>query len=106
MKLWWRFRNNSTLWAHFMHAKYCSKAYPVDTTQTSASSGIWKRMLKAREDTEPHIKWIIGKGDIDTCKDRWLKSHINQLSPSSPVKIFFNQDGSPNRDTISTMLGQ
>ena len=28
IKLWWRFRQNASLWANFMMAKYCSNEHP------------------------------------------------------------------------------
>src|SRR3954468_5343525 len=61
IKLWWRFREKKTLWAKFMHAKYCAKTHPVDCVAKNSSSTIWKRMLQYSNKAEPHINWIVGK---------------------------------------------
>lgn len=69
IKLWWRFMQKENLWSKFLHLKYCRKKHPSVTTNMRNASIIWKRIITIREVAKPHIKWLIGEGDIDAYKD-------------------------------------
>ncbi|XP_042003910.1 uncharacterized protein LOC121752872 [Salvia splendens] len=48
IKLWWRFREQNSLWATYMMAKYCHKASPLTAKAMGRGNLTWKRILKAR----------------------------------------------------------
>lgn len=100
MKLWWKFRQKQTLWARFLFAKYCSNSHPVDATATSNSSNTWKRMIQVKNLVEPHVKWIVGNGNVDAYKDSWTSYTITHNFPFAALKSFFLNDGSPNTKYI------
>lgn len=70
MKLWWRFRQRGTLWATFMHAKYCNTRHLASIQLSPNSSPTWKRIMEAREHAEPYIQSIEGKGNMDAHCDK------------------------------------
>ncbi|XP_027062955.1 uncharacterized protein [Coffea arabica] len=56
-KLRWTFRQNLSLWAMFMRAKYCHDTHPYQVALRSPSSVTWLRMLDIREFVELFILW-------------------------------------------------
>lgn len=38
VKLWWRSRQSSSLWVHFLHAKYCMMIHPTEVQLGSNAS--------------------------------------------------------------------
>lgn len=46
VKLWWRFRQNMTLWANFMMAKHVAHAHPSIVGASVGASNTWRRMLQ------------------------------------------------------------
>ena len=74
IKLWWRFRQNASLWANFMMATYCSNAYPGMVVRSEGASHTWRRMLHVRDIAEQHITFIIHSGDSNFWFDNWLGS--------------------------------
>lgn len=67
IKRWCRFRTQPSLWADFKRAKYCNRVHPVSKAWTSGNSQACKSLIKAREDTEINIPWIINDG----CCSMW-----------------------------------
>ncbi|KAK4384649.1 hypothetical protein Sango_3040000 [Sesamum angolense] len=41
-KLWWRFRNQQSLWSHFLLDKYCKGTHPVIAKPSYIASANWK----------------------------------------------------------------
>lgn len=54
-----------------MHAKYYKNGHPIAIQFRLQSYTIWKRLIEPREQVEPHIHWIVGKGNIDAFYDEW-----------------------------------
>ncbi|KAL0368126.1 UNVERIFIED_CONTAM: hypothetical protein Scaly_1031500 [Sesamum calycinum] len=63
-KLWWRFRNQQSLWSQFLLDKNCKGTHPVIAKPSYIASANWKRLCHYREKVEPHIFWSLGKGDL------------------------------------------
>ncbi|XP_042041284.1 uncharacterized protein LOC121786722 [Salvia splendens] len=53
-------------------AKYCHKASPLTARASGRCSPTWKRLLKARAQAQPHIRWVVGEGKILFWDDLWL----------------------------------
>lgn len=103
IKLWWRFREQKSLWAKFLYSKYCGARHPSNIQKRDTASKIWSNMLKARDIAETHIRWVVGNGDINAGKDRWLLAHVPHINVQ--VKEFFHLDGAPNEEKIHMHLG-
>ena len=69
MKLWWRFREQSSLWATHIYSKYCRRTSPL---ALSTSSGSSPRLSRAWTVAYPHILWVLRKGNILFWDDIWL----------------------------------
>ena len=74
IKLWWRFRQNTSLWANFLMAKYCSNAHPGMVVDSAGASYTWHRMLHVREIAEQHITFIVHSESSNFWFDNWLGS--------------------------------
>ncbi|XP_073133945.1 uncharacterized protein [Henckelia pumila] len=72
MKLWFRFRQGSSLWARFLSRKYCWTVSPICAPSRGAISPTWRRLLQIRPRAEPGIRWRIGLGDVSFWDDIWL----------------------------------
>lgn len=72
MKLWWRFRTSTTLWANFVKFKYASKIHPIDCVYKVGVSFSCLRILRANYSIEANMKWIIGKGEFNFLKEYWV----------------------------------
>ncbi|XP_042029875.1 uncharacterized protein LOC121776773 [Salvia splendens] len=72
IKLWWRFREQNSLWARYMKAKYCHKNSPLAASPSGRNSPTWKRLMKVRNQANPNIRWVIGQGDAYFWDDIWL----------------------------------
>ncbi|KAI3452547.1 hypothetical protein Pfo_009211 [Paulownia fortunei] len=72
LKLWWRFRSLSSLWALFMQQKYYGCLFPGAVKLSVHDSAIWKRMCKARQAAQDNIFWILGDGQAYFWKDHWV----------------------------------
>ncbi|XP_042023118.1 uncharacterized protein LOC121770454 [Salvia splendens] len=95
IKLWWRFREQTSLWARYMMCKYCSTSSPLTTKTSGRSSPTWKRLTRAWAQAHPHIRWIVGAGRIYFWDDIWLGNEPlrglcidDRGSPSTPVAEF------------------
>lgn len=69
-KRWCRFRENNTLWAKYLQSKYCSIDHPAVSLNITNASSIWKCLLAVRSVAKPHMKWLVGKRDIDVIRNR------------------------------------
>lgn len=72
IKLWWRFRENKSIWTSYMHTKYCKDTHPNDTQIPPKTSITWKRMVRTRTYIDSCIRWIVSDGEMDIFKDKWL----------------------------------
>lgn len=50
---------------------------------TARDSAIWKRVLQSRTFVEKHLRWFIGKGQIDAYRDKWLDIQV----PISDIQL-------------------
>jgi hypothetical protein len=73
-KLWWKFREQKSLWSQVMKAKYCRVNHACIVDHSYQESNLWKRMIKVRNLVEPQIAWRIGEGKANFKHDVWLKS--------------------------------
>ncbi|XP_042045031.1 uncharacterized protein LOC121791041 [Salvia splendens] len=81
IKLWWRFREQNSLWATYLMAKYCQKVSPLTARPLGRGSPTWKRILKARPLAQPHIRWVVGEGKMLFWDDLWLgETPLRELS--------------------------
>ena len=62
MKLWWQVRQNSSLWANFMLAKYVANAHPEMVGEPVGASATWRRLVQVRDLAEQHIIFVIRSG--------------------------------------------
>ncbi|XP_042035137.1 uncharacterized protein LOC121781465 [Salvia splendens] len=65
-------QGKNSLWATYMMAKYCHKASPLTAKAMGRGSPTWKRILKARAQAQPHIRWVVGEGKMLFWDDLWL----------------------------------
>ena len=72
IKLWWRFREQNSLWATHIYSKYCSKKSPMTAHSSGCNSSTWRRLTKAWPHANPNIRWIIGDGKVLFWDDIWL----------------------------------
>ncbi|XP_073139140.1 uncharacterized protein [Henckelia pumila] len=72
MKLWFRCRQGTSLWARFLLRKYCRSVSPVCAPSRGAISPTWRLLLQIRPRAEPGIRWRIGCGEVSFWDDRWL----------------------------------
>ncbi|XP_073051343.1 uncharacterized protein [Primulina eburnea] len=71
IKLWFRYRQGSSLWAKFMMRKYCQLVHPASVSSAGFISPTWRRLLKIRPRAESGIRWRVGMGDINFWDDIW-----------------------------------
>ncbi|XP_042009092.1 uncharacterized protein LOC121757643 [Salvia splendens] len=72
IKLWWRFREQCSLWARYMMIKYCKKVSRLAANTSGHNSPTWKRLMRTRHQANPHIRWVVGKGEIYFWDDIWV----------------------------------
>ncbi|KAH9750680.1 hypothetical protein KPL71_013964 [Citrus sinensis] len=95
MKLWWRFRDQHSLWATFMKSKYSRTEHPSMVQFRYPSSLMWRRLCSICCIARPHIHWLIRYGDnISFWYDCWLDSiHLFHFNPSAtsmaPISSFW-----------------
>ncbi|KAL0407597.1 UNVERIFIED_CONTAM: putative ribonuclease H protein [Sesamum radiatum] len=108
-KLWWRFRNQQSLWSHFLLNKYCRGTHPVVAKPSYNASANWKRLCRSREKAEPHIFWSIGKGEVSFWFDNWTGERAlcyllgEQDHTTLPVNHFW-KDKSWDTDKLKELL--
>ncbi|XP_073037138.1 uncharacterized protein [Primulina eburnea] len=72
IKLWFRFRQGSSLWARFLLRKYCQMGSPASVLPRGLISPTWRRLLRIRPRAEPGIRWRVGFGDVSFWDDIWF----------------------------------
>ncbi|XP_075499938.1 uncharacterized protein LOC142538510 [Primulina tabacum] len=73
IKLWFRFRQGSSLWAKFLMRKYCLLAHPVCVSSRVFISPTWRRLLQIRPRAESGIRWRVGHGEVYFWDDCWFR---------------------------------
>lgn len=92
MKLWLRFRTIDSLWTQFIRNKYASKCHPSDSVKRCGASTTWLQMLKAKEETEAHMKWLVGKGHFNFWKEYCVlngkhSDHVNYIDDEADLIV-------------------
>lgn len=72
VKLWFKLRQSSSLWARFMLRKYYQGDNPACVPFRGYISSTWRRLLNVRPRAEPGIRWRIGIGDVSFWDDIWF----------------------------------
>lgn len=60
LKLWWRFRNQESLWARYMFQKYCSKSFPMVLYRSNRFSPMWRKLFMVGELCREQVRWVVG----------------------------------------------
>ena len=76
IKLWWKFRQQQSLWAEFMSRNYCAGLHPCLPEDSHWSSHTWRRMVAVQQVGEDHISWIVQQGSMDFWLDNWMGSGV------------------------------
>ncbi|XP_075499936.1 uncharacterized protein LOC142538509 [Primulina tabacum] len=71
IKLWFRFRQGSSLWAKFMMRKYCQLMHPTCVSSAGFISPTWRGLLQISPCAESGIRWRVGMGDVNFWDDIW-----------------------------------
>lgn len=98
-------RENTSLWSKYMMDRYCRGYHPISVPLANNATSVWKRMRDIRNEVEPHLKWIIGRGDIDSCLDRWFSIRLPMLPERVSVNNFFIIDKKLNYEYVSNLFG-
>ena len=72
IKLWFKLRKNTSLWATFMHAKYVRPTFPGNLSPKCSDSPMWKRLLKICPIAQEHMFWQTGTGNVFFWHDHWF----------------------------------
>ncbi|XP_051117364.1 uncharacterized protein LOC127242076 [Andrographis paniculata] len=72
MKLWWKLREGSSLWAQAMRHKYFRDSFPGRAPCRIYDSPVWKRLCCVREEVQSQIYWTLGRGECFFWEDRWF----------------------------------
>ena len=70
-KLWWRFRQQDSLWARFMSSLYLRGGHPNQVVVGPSRSAICRRLFQVREQMELQIRWDVSLGDCYFWWDNW-----------------------------------
>ncbi|KAH9750075.1 reverse transcriptase domain-containing protein [Citrus sinensis] len=108
MKLWWRFRQQSSLWASFMKSKYCRSVHPGVIQFRYPASPLWRRLCEIRDTAGPHERWLVGQGECSFWYDCWLGSCplylFNPAAASSRPVSFYWQGTVWDRGKLEDIL--
>ncbi|XP_073031340.1 uncharacterized protein [Primulina eburnea] len=109
IKLWFRFRHGSSLWAKFMMRKYCQLVHPAYVSSAGFISPTWRRLLKIRPRAESGIRWRIGMGDVSFWDDIWcgdvpLSSQVPVRGDRGVCVSHFLSDGAWDFDLLCSVV--
>lgn len=109
-KLWWRFREQNSLWAQFMYKKYWSVSSSLNIYKSSRFSPNWRRMFKVGIKCQGLIRWMLGEGKVSFWEDIWLKDQpISALCsrvgtpPFARVEEFWTESGWKGEDILDLL---
>lgn len=71
LKMWWRFREQDSLWAQYMFQKYCSITLAY---RSNRFSPMWRRLFKVGDLCREQVRWVLGDGNISFWYDSWVSS--------------------------------
>lgn len=60
-KLWFRFRQQESLWAKYIDQKYCKDRFPGSLALKNTDSIVWKRMHRISSAAQEKCFWKIGR---------------------------------------------
>ncbi|KAL0904830.1 hypothetical protein M5K25_026985 [Dendrobium thyrsiflorum] len=108
-KLWFSFRAKESLWARFMHAKYCKNRHPLMCHYKVSDSMNWKRLCNIKWEADQFIQWGLGCGNVSFWQDNWLGvgsiDCILNTNTISNIKVHnFFENGSWNMDKLLGMI--
>ncbi|XP_075496409.1 uncharacterized protein LOC142533491 [Primulina tabacum] len=109
IKLWFRFRQGSSLWAKFMMRKYCQLVHPAYVSSAGFISPTWRRLLKIRARAESGIRWRIGVGYVAFWDDIWcgdvpLSSQVLLRGDRGVRVSHFLSDGAWDFDLLCSVV--
>ncbi|KAI3473565.1 hypothetical protein Pfo_031528 [Paulownia fortunei] len=90
LKLWWRFRSLTSLWAAFMQQKYSGCLFPGAIKISVHDSSNWKRMCKVRQTAQENIYWVLGMVKLIFGKITGSVKPLLQ-QPTAPWELWCNQ---------------
>ena len=61
-----------SLWAEFMHCKYCPNLHPCFADVSPGDSWTWKRMVSIQGIAKQKVSWVLARGDFSFWHDNWL----------------------------------
>ncbi|KAL2471959.1 Uncharacterized protein Adt_40095 [Abeliophyllum distichum] len=99
LKLWWLFRSQRSLWAHFLLSKYCKGTHPLLNTIPYYASTVWKRLKHIGQQAKTHIAWQLGHWQIFFWHDCWMgestlaDEHPHLTHSSIQVRELFDDTG-------------
>lgn len=70
-KLWFRFRQQESLWSNYMAQKYCKAIFPDSIALKNTDSVIWKRFYRISSAAQSLWFWKIGMGKCFFWMDEW-----------------------------------
>ncbi|XP_073037131.1 uncharacterized protein [Primulina eburnea] len=109
LKLWFRFRQGSSLWAKFLMRKYCLLAHPACVSSSGFISPTWRRLLQIRPRAESGIRWRVGHGEIsfwDDClfRDVPLSSQTEVCGDRGARVSHFLSEGAWDFDLLCSVV--
>ncbi|XP_075480593.1 uncharacterized protein LOC142521250 [Primulina tabacum] len=109
IKLWFRFRHGSSLWARFLLRKYCQMDAPASVLPRGLISPTWRRLLWIRPRAEPGIRWRVGLGDVSFWDDIWFgdtaMSSQCEVRGGRAVRVFhFLSEGAWDFDLLCAVV--
>lgn len=78
IKLWFRFRENKSLWANFMNEKYVKNIFPGDRTPKPSDSPMSRRLFGVSIIAQENMFWLIGTSNAYIWHDHWFPNHSVQ----------------------------
>lgn len=101
----WAMKRRACLWSLYMHERDVRDDHPTSVGLVNNATNLWKRMWNITNEVEPFLFWIIGKGNMDICLDRWLKEDLPILDARFPVHSLFISNKEVYYESAINMLG-
>ncbi|XP_051135512.1 uncharacterized protein LOC127254464 [Andrographis paniculata] len=107
-KLWWRLRQQNSLWANMMEQKYYRGFFPGHTQIKAHDSSVWKRLCNIRQEAQKKIYWVLGQGSCSFWHDHWCRDQplANLVAGNKPHRVMHNLwlDGNCDISLLSTIV--
>lgn len=85
--------------------RYCKDIHPAIAPLSNNATNVWKRMWHIRDNVEPYLHWIIGRGDIDISLDKWMDINLPLLNERVLVKTLSINEKEINIEYVTSLLG-